>query len=63
MIKKQIRITYLVELDTDNIEEDIATGKETLERIQIAIYKKGIECRSYVKDFTIDDIENIEEAK
>jgi hypothetical protein len=61
-IKKQIRITYLATLDTDNIEEDINNGMSDIALVMKELKKKGTESHSYVRDYEVESVEDIEEA-
>jgi hypothetical protein len=64
-IKKQIRITYLVELDTDYIEQRIEGGTATIKDIQIELKTHGIKGfhTGLLSDYEVESVENIEEAK
>jgi hypothetical protein len=64
-IKKQIRITYLVDLDTDNIESIIERGVNTIDGIKVLLNKFDLN-RLYhsgiIRDYEVESVEDIEEA-
>ena len=58
-IKKQIRITYLVDLYADNIEQRIEEGIDTKETVMKRLKRFGIMSGVDVTDYAIESIEDI----
>jgi hypothetical protein len=63
LIKKRIRITYLVDLYTDNIAQRIEEGIDTKETIMKRLKRFGVQSGVDVDDCEIESVEDIQEVK
>ena len=60
-IKKQIRITYLVTLEVDNIEQRIDEGTTEARIVMDDLKHGGIDEDCWVKDYEVESVEDIED--
>ena len=57
VVKKQIKITYLCDVDVDLVEDVITDETETMETLYKSIKKRGIKSE-FIRDYEIDEVEN-----
>ena len=62
-IKKQIKITYLCDLNTDNIEDILADERNNVIGITNELRHQGIKAyhTGLIKDYEVESVEDIEE--
>ncbi len=56
-IKDEIRVTYLITLDTDRIQDDLHDGynlKDVMEELKLYGHKSKYTC-----DYSVEEVENV----